>query len=155
MIDTGKSHKCLPAFCSGVFPKQKSSQQPIRAFEVTSQRALESYYAHLIKKWLIASSYRSIWLGESHGFSRPPIYVERQIKPMHLRVAFETKLKITQSIRLRTIHWWLEDDSSLEQQLEHNGTCCCLNPWNNDRGNMSFEMAISVFHHNDYNLLTN
>ena len=62
---------------------------------------------------------------------------------------------LVQSIRLRTIHWWLEDDSSLEQQLEHNGTCCCLNPWNNDRGNMSFEMAISVFHHNDYNLLTN
>ena len=155
MINTGKSHKCLPAFCGGVFPKQKSSQQPIRAFEVTSQRALESYYAHLIKKWLIASSYRSIWLAESHGFSRPPIYVERQNQcTCELLSKLNWKL-LVQSIRLRTIHWWLEDDSSLEQQLEHNGTCCCLNPWNDDRGNMTFEMAISVFHHNDYNLLTN
>ena len=155
MIDTGKSHKCLPAFCGGVFPKQKSSQQPIRAFEATSQRALENYYAHLIKKWLIASSYRSIWLAESHGFSRPPIYVERQNQcTCELLSKLNWKL-LVQSIRLRTIHWWLEDDSSLEQQLEHNGSCFCLNPWNDDRGNMSFEMAITVFHQNDYNLLTN
>ena len=104
---------------------------------------------------MIASSYRSIWLGESHGFSRLPIYVERQNQcTCELLSKLNWKL-LLQSIRLRTIHWWLEDDSSLEQQLEHNGTCCCLNPWNDDRGNMTFEMAISVFHHNDYNLLTN
>lgn len=88
-------------------------------------------------------------------FSRPPIYVERQNQcTCELLSKLNWKL-LVQSIRLRTIHWWLEDDSSLEQQLEHNGTCCCLNPWNDDRGNMTFEMAISVFHHNDYNLLTN